>query len=144
MTLAKLRAFDISRATPTIWVVKKSGGAKGAAPIFTARWVDTDKKLDEKLKEAAVAARNGIEEIRAYDLLAQNNEGSALTIGTDETHAGLVVAACGGRLRTARHARAKIWLTAPSTPSSWLPEAKSCLPSARLTVHGAPRGRSAR
>jgi hypothetical protein len=94
MTLETLRAFDLDGADVTVWVAKKSGGFKGAPPIFTARWVETDQRLDAALKAALVAARARIEELRPYDLLAQNNEGSALSIGLDETHAALVIARC--------------------------------------------------
>jgi hypothetical protein len=95
MTLEALKAFNLNGASVTVWVVKKSGGLKGAAPVFTARWVETDERLDAALRAAIAAARTSIEEVRAYGLLAQNNEGSALSIGVDETHAPLVLAACG-------------------------------------------------
>jgi hypothetical protein len=95
MTLEALKTFDLDSADVTVWVVKKSGGLQGTPPIFTARWVETDARLDAALKLAITAARASIEEIRAYDLLAQNNEGSALSIGVDETHAPLALAACG-------------------------------------------------
>jgi Domain of unknown function (DUF4868) len=94
MTLAALKTFDVDGADVTVWAVKKSAGLKGTPPIFAARWVETDARLDAALKSATAAARDGIEEVRTYDLLAQNNEGSALSIGVDETHAPLALAAC--------------------------------------------------
>ena len=94
MGLAALTNFDVAHAGVTVWVVKKSGGLKDAPPIFTARWVETDASLDEALKETVVKVRGKIEELKAYDLLTQNHESSALLIGVGETHAPLAVACC--------------------------------------------------
>jgi hypothetical protein len=94
MALAALKAFGVDGADVTVWVVKKSGGLKDAPPIFTARWVETDPRLDAALKEVVARVRGGIEEVRDYGLLSQNNEASALSIGLNETHAPLVIARC--------------------------------------------------
>ena len=81
MALAALKAFDVDGADVTVWVVKKSGGLKDAPPIFTARWVETDPRLDAALKEVVARVRGGIEEVRDYGLLAQNSQASALRLG---------------------------------------------------------------
>ncbi len=82
-----LRQFDFRAADATVWTFKKSGGAGDAPPTFVGRWIETAANLDEALKASAAAARDNISEVRDYDLLAQNNEGSALVIAVDETHA---------------------------------------------------------
>lgn len=86
-TLADLKAFDVAKATLSLWVFKKSGLAY-QAPSFNGRWVETTDELNSVLKAAVSAERARIEEVQEYDLLAQNNEGSALSITTLETHAG--------------------------------------------------------
>jgi len=56
--------------------------------------VPVQRSSDARGKPARVtdtSARAEIEEVQEYGLLAQNNEGSALSITTLETHAGLVV-----------------------------------------------------
>jgi hypothetical protein len=95
MSLAALKAFDVDGADVTVWAVKKSGGVRNAPPNFTARWVVTDARLDKALKDVVARVRAGIEEVKDYELLAQNNEGSALSIGTGETNAPQAVASCG-------------------------------------------------
>jgi hypothetical protein len=89
--LSALHSFDIAQSDITVWVFKKSGGAGAAAPIFTGRWIATDAKLDARLKGAADTIRGGIAETHVYDLLGQTNEGSALSLGTDETYAPLAI-----------------------------------------------------
>lgn len=89
--LEALKEFDLERATVTLWTFKKSVG-KEKVPVFTGRWVDTSDALNEAVKSAVQAIRDGIGETHEYGLLAQNNEGSVLTITTLETHAGLIVA----------------------------------------------------
>jgi hypothetical protein len=88
-------AFDVEGSDLTVWAFKRSGGAGGAAPILTGRWVATDDALNAELKAAVQAELGRIEEVQPYGLLAQNNEASALSIGTDETHAPLLLAAAG-------------------------------------------------
>lgn len=90
--------FDIENAGVTVWLFKKSGGVGGAVPVFTGRWIATTADLEVALKEALVEARDAIEEVNPYGLLAQNNEASALNIGTLETHADLIVAAAADAL----------------------------------------------
>jgi hypothetical protein len=74
----------------------------GALPTFTGRWLATDDALDQELKAAVAAELNRLEEVLPYGLLAQNNEASALSIATDETHAGHVIAATADALPARR------------------------------------------
>jgi hypothetical protein len=95
---ANLTNFDIPNAGVTVWLFKKSGGGAAAAPTYTGHWITTDEDLDEALRVSIAEARGRIEEAHEYGLLAQNNEASALTIDTAETHAGLIVAQSGSPL----------------------------------------------
>ena len=88
--LDDLKNFDIADAELTLWVFKKSTPI-GRPPRYTGRYLDTTDDLDLALKEAVTLERDRIEEFQNYGLLTQNNEGSALSIGTIETHAGLIV-----------------------------------------------------
>lgn len=90
--------FDIANAGVVVWLFKKSGGAGGAAPTFTGRWIATTPPVENALKVAIASARVGIEEVNPYGLLAQNNEGSVLSIETLETNAGLIVDRCAHAL----------------------------------------------
>jgi hypothetical protein len=91
-SLQILKAFDVNASDATVWAFKKSGGLGTSPPAFSGRWIETTTDLDEALKGAVVAARDSITETKPYDLLAQNNEGSALAIGADETHAAVALA----------------------------------------------------
>lgn len=90
--------FDIENAGMTVWIFKKSGGSGGNAPVFTGRWISVTPELQSALKAAIIDAREAIEEVNPYGLLAQNNEASVLSIDTLETHAGLIVAAAADAL----------------------------------------------
>jgi hypothetical protein len=93
--LDTLKGLDIAGATLTFWVFKKYGSA-GQAPRYVGRWVGTTDELDTVLKDAVTAERDRIEEVQQYGLLSQNNESSALSIDTIETHAGLIVEQAAG------------------------------------------------
>ncbi|KHS45852.1 Kiwa anti-phage protein KwaB-like domain-containing protein [Novosphingobium subterraneum] len=95
----KFADFDIPNAGVTVWLFKKSGGAGGVAPVFTGHWIATTDELEAALKEAIAEARDAIEEVNPYNLLAQNNEASVLNIGTLETHADRIVAASADALQ---------------------------------------------
>lgn len=86
-----LNAFDLEGADLTFWTFKGPRGPTGADPGYTGRWVDTTDEVDTVLKDIVAAGRERIEEVQEYGLLAQNHETSALTITTEETHAGLIV-----------------------------------------------------
>jgi hypothetical protein len=72
-----------------------------------AAWLQTADDLSVALRQAAARARDAITEVKPYDLLAQNNEESALTIAVDETHADLLLEAMPDptQPRKARHVR---------------------------------------
>lgn len=91
--LASLKAFDVTGSTSTLWVFKKSGAA-GSPPVFSGRWVETTAELDAALKGAVTDALGGVAELIDYDLLAQNNEASALELTAAETYAPLISEAC--------------------------------------------------
>ena len=89
-TLDDLKAFDVDGAELTLWVVKKSTPT-GKPPRYTSRYVDTKPELDAELKSAMRNEIDRIIEVQEYGLLTENNESSALSITTAETHAGLIV-----------------------------------------------------
>ena len=89
-TLDDLKEFDVEGAELTLWVVKKSTPA-GRPPAFTARYVDTTSELEDELRSAMRNEIDRIEEVQEYGMLTENNESSALSVGTPETHAGLIV-----------------------------------------------------
>ena len=87
MPLATLKAFDIQNATVSLWVFKRAS----FKPLkFSARWVQTSEGLDNSLKQSIVTVLGGITETHDYSLLAQNNEASALTMGSNETNVNLI------------------------------------------------------
>ncbi|KJS44006.1 MAG: hypothetical protein VR70_02155 [Rhodospirillaceae bacterium BRH_c57] len=90
MTLNALHAFDIDNASVTLWCFKKNQ-KPGENPKLKGTWVDTSDELCSVLKSVVNTAREAIKETLPYSLLAQNNESSALSITTLETHGGLVV-----------------------------------------------------
>lgn len=95
-------AFDIAGAGLTVWTFKKSGGAGGAAPTFTGRWVATNAQLDAALKAAIQDELARIAEVNPYGLLAQPLEAGALSIGADETHVAAILAATANPLAQRR------------------------------------------
>lgn len=88
-TLADLKTFDIAGAEVTVWAFKKT--RRVADNRFVGRWIGITDGLADRLRAAVQASLDSIEETNEYDVLAQNNEASALTIGTDETDAYLIV-----------------------------------------------------
>ncbi|HTV54183.1 MAG TPA: Kiwa anti-phage protein KwaB-like domain-containing protein [Terriglobia bacterium] len=100
--LDDLKAFDVDAAFVSLWIFKSSSGAKGGHPTFRGHWVETTDAVDVALKETVKAERNRLEELIEYDLLAENNESSALRIGRDETHAGLLVDAVAAETENRR------------------------------------------
>jgi hypothetical protein len=89
--LPTLHAFDVANSEVTVWAFKRSTSQNDKLPIFTGRWIQTSPELGAALRSAVDEARKAITETIEYSLLAQNNEGSALTITTEETYAGLIV-----------------------------------------------------
>lgn len=88
--LADLKGFDLEAADLTIWVYKKS--SVDGLPVFTGRWVGITDELATALRAAVFDACASITETIEYDILAQNNEASALKLGADETYIALVEA----------------------------------------------------
>lgn len=88
--LAELKAFDFDNADLTVWVYKKS--TRAGVPVFNGHWVGITDALAASLREAVSARLGEVNETIDYDILAQNNESSVLTLGADETHIALVEA----------------------------------------------------
>jgi hypothetical protein len=157
--LDDLKAFNVPASTLSLWAFKKSGAA-GVVPTFTGRWIETTDGLDAALKSTVSASIADLEETLEYGLLAENNEASALTIDSVETHAGLITDASGAetdqlKVTTLKHIRnakfVAIKLThgdnvlyaMSRTNSSWQTKAaKSCIPvvfsDERLTLNEDP------
>ncbi len=88
--LAGLKGFDLAAADLSVWVYKKS--TRDGMPVFRGRWVGITEDLEASLRAAVSQALGAVTEAIDYDILAQNNEGSVLTLGADETHIALVEA----------------------------------------------------
>lgn len=86
--LAGLKGFDLGAADLTVWVFKKS--TREGVPVFNGKWVGITEELAAALRASVTGALDAITETIDYDILAQNNESSALTLGADETHIALV------------------------------------------------------
>lgn len=86
--LVELKAYDLNGADLTVWVYKKS--TRGGVPVFNGHWVGITDELAASLREAVSARLADVNEILEYDILAQNNEGSVLTLGADETYIAMV------------------------------------------------------
>ncbi|MCJ2040820.1 DUF4868 domain-containing protein [Methylobacterium sp. J-059] len=88
-TLADLKAFDLASAGVSVWLFKTAPGGEGR-PRYSGRWVGITDELATRLRGAVVKCLEPIAETIEYDILAQNNEASALTVQADETHAHLI------------------------------------------------------
>jgi hypothetical protein len=84
--LDDFRQFDLEHANVALWVFKGPTGPVDQPPVFSGCWVDTAERVDTVLRDNVERARQRINEVIEYDLLAQNNEGSALVIPSAETH----------------------------------------------------------
>lgn len=82
--LADLHAFDVAGADLTVWVFKQH--TRDHQLVFNGRWVATSDNLDGAIKNAVAARLHDMTEVIEYDILAQNNEGSALILDENETH----------------------------------------------------------
>jgi hypothetical protein len=85
--LDDVRGFRLEEASINLWAFKGPTGSSDEAPRYSGYWVDTTDQVDAVLRQIVQGARQRINEVIDYDLLAQNNEGSALTIPTNETYA---------------------------------------------------------
>ena len=91
VTLSDLKGFEVAAADVSVWVFKTSPNTDGI-PKFTGRWVGITEDLEAELRSAVRMNLDQVTETLEYDILAQNNEGSALTITADETYAGIIAA----------------------------------------------------
>ncbi len=89
-SLDDLSNFNIVDAHVAVWAFKHS--MKGGVPSLSAHWINVTPELQSALRSAFADARSKITEIIQYDILAQNNEGSALEIDTAETDGATIVA----------------------------------------------------
>ena len=96
--LDEFKALDVAGGALSLWTFRKSHRPGAIAPTYTGHWVGITETLEQALKAAIAAARDKITETNEYELLAQNNESSALTLTALETHAGLVIEAAKDEL----------------------------------------------
>lgn len=87
--LKALHGFDVARSDVSVWTFKKS--IQDKRPVFKGRWIDTTEALNNALRDSVIKARSNVTETIEYGLLAQNNEGSALAIGVEETYAPFIL-----------------------------------------------------
>lgn len=91
--LAELKNFPLENSRAIIWTFKKSASADiPPKPIFTGKWIPSDKALSDALVLAFKNARNRVEESFDYSILEQNNEASVLIIETNLTNAPGIIA----------------------------------------------------
>jgi hypothetical protein len=105
--LDDLKSFNIADATVSLWVFKSPRGSADEPPIYTGHWVEITDGVIAALKETANNERNRIEEIFAYNLLAQNNETSALSIQKVDTNAGILTTAVSAETASKRVSKQK-------------------------------------
>lgn len=105
--LDDLKAFNVDAAFVSLWVFKTPTVAKDGKPTYRGHWVETTDEVDAVLKETVKAERDRLEELIDYDLLAENNESSALLIGLEETHGGLLADAVAAETENRRVQDAK-------------------------------------
>lgn len=96
--LSDFNSFDIAGGALNLWTFRKSKKKGEVAPVFTGHWIGITPELEAALKSAIITARDKITETIEYAILAQNNEGSALTLTTLETHAGFIIDAAKDEL----------------------------------------------
>lgn len=92
-TLAELKDFDIDAAEVSLWLFKGPNGTSDSPPHYPGRWVETTTEVEEVLRQVVKSEINRVEETIEFELLAQNNEASALVIPRDETHADILITA---------------------------------------------------
>ncbi|WP_110630953.1 Kiwa anti-phage protein KwaB-like domain-containing protein [Salinicola salarius] len=90
-----LKAFDVNNANVHLWIFKTGQDATNKdLPRYTGRWIETGENLDLGLSQVVQSEIDRVSEVSPYDILAQTNENSALTIPYEETHVGLIIDAC--------------------------------------------------
>ena len=95
-SLADLKAFDVQGAEVTLWTFK------GTAPNINGHWIETTDDLNVELKAIFTSQLHQITEAQDYTLMAQNNEGSVLSLPGDETALDSILTAIAGRHRRRR------------------------------------------
>ncbi|KKO62442.1 hypothetical protein VM94_04516 [Janthinobacterium sp. KBS0711] len=93
--LETLLAFDVENSEIILWTFKKTLYTGVDAPVYTGHWVEISENLKDAIRDALVYEIVRITEVLEYGILAQNNEGSALSIEADETYAGLILEKIG-------------------------------------------------
>lgn len=105
--LPALHAFDLANALVSLWTFRKSKPAGASAPTYTGHWVEIGANLAAAVRQAIEDARAQVTEEAEYDLLAQNNEASVLTIPLIATHADRIVAAAMDEVQPRKARRLK-------------------------------------
>lgn len=88
-----LMAFNIADANASLWVSRGPRGPAALPPTYPAKWAGLTDGLIVTLKQTVLDERANIEDVQAFGLLATAEEGGAMKIATDETHAGILTAA---------------------------------------------------
>ncbi|TCQ02113.1 uncharacterized protein DUF4868 [Rhizobium sp. PP-F2F-G36] len=95
-SLADLKAFDIQNSEVTLWTFK------GTSPKINGHWIETTDDLDHQLKAIFSNQLGQLTEAQDYTLMAQNNEGSVLSLPADETDIEAVITAIANKHRRRR------------------------------------------
>lgn len=90
INLDDFKNWDIENSAVTLWFFKRPTKDEQGLPKFRGNWLDIDDGIERVLKDAALFTRNQVDEVNAYGLLAQAQEGSVLEISADETNVGLI------------------------------------------------------
>jgi hypothetical protein len=95
-SLTDLKAFDVLDAEVTLWTFK------GTTPDINGHWIETTDDLDVELRDIFLKQLQQITESQDYTLMAQNNEGSVLSLPGDETALDSILLAISTRHRRRR------------------------------------------
>lgn len=90
MQIQELQQIAFDEAQATLWFFKKPQKDANGVPKYLGRWLNIDDSIEEKLISAAIETVGRVHEIVEFSLLAATNDGRALSINTDETHAPLI------------------------------------------------------
>lgn len=98
--LEDFKNWDLENSAVTLWFFKRPAKDAQGLPKFRGNWLDIDDDVERVLKDAAILTRDRIDEVNAYGLLAQAQEGSVLEISADETNIGLLTTQMAAELAT--------------------------------------------
>ena len=87
-----LRDLKIDDGNVVLWTFRGPRGPAVQDPKYTGRWVDVTSSVKKVLRETLVSEIERIEEVKQFGLLEENHATSALTITSEETHVGHIVA----------------------------------------------------